>query len=374
MEKYVLSEFINNIPEVLWWKDLNSVFVGCNNGFVKMLGLDNPSQVIGKTDYDFFPKEEADFFQKIDQEIVASGKKQLNFEEVITMPDKGQRWLSTSKVPLYDDENNLIGTAGWFNDITAIKEMQIQIDEKSKDLLDYSARLEKSNRELELANIDLENFTYAVSHDLKGPILTIKSFSDLIKQKSADKLDPKTSKYVDFIHESAIRMESLIRDILSYGMTGTQQLVSESVELQTLINGKLLDLNQLIESKSAVVNLNLPKEKVNCYPNLIGLLFYNLINNGIKFNQSEIPTVNCGFQETEDKIIFKVEDNGIGIKAENAQKIFEPFKRMVGQEFEGSGIGLSICKKVAMLHRGKIWLDKSEAGATSFKFSIPKKL
>lgn len=339
-----------------------------------MLGLENTNQVIGKTDYDFFPEEEAAFFQKIDQEIIASGKHQLNFEEVITMPDKGQRWLSTSKVPLYNDENILIGTAGWFNDITAIKEMQIQIDEKSKDLLDYSARLEKSNRELELANIDLENFTYAVSHDLKGPILTIKSFTDLIKQKSADSLDAKTTKYVDFIHESAIRMQSLIRDILSYGMTGSQQLVSEYADLNTVIDGKLLDLTQLIESKSAVVNLNLPNQKIKCYPHLIGLLFYNLISNGIKFNQSEIPTVTCGFQETNNTWIFNVEDNGIGIKAENAEKIFEPFKRMVGQEFEGSGIGLSICKRVAMLHRGTICLDYSEKGKTSFKFSISKDL
>lgn len=140
MEKNILAQFINNIPHFIWWKDLNGVFLGCNNNFLEYTGLKNKNELVGKTDFDLWDKDEATFFRKIDNEIVSSGKSQLNFEEPITLSDLGKRWLSTSKMPLRDNENKIIGTIGWFDDITTRKELEAVVlnakEEQYKILLD----------------------------------------------------------------------------------------------------------------------------------------------------------------------------------------------------------------------------------------------
>lgn len=372
MEKNILTQFINNIHQFVWWKDLNSTFLGCNDNLLQYFGMADESEIIGKTDYDLFSKDEADFFTKIDREVISSGQSQLNFEECVTIPDQGTRWLSTSKVPLYDSEQNIIGTIGWFNDITEFKKLQGTIDENNKTLLAHSLQLEKINKDLELTNMDLEKFTYAASHDLKGPIRTMVSFTDLLREKEGDKLDEESLKYIEFICSSATRMKTLIDDILAYARTGSKDLVSESTDIHKLVSDKIEDLNQLTRSTSAVVHLKLPSEPVICYPHLIGLIFNNLISNGIKFNESDTPVIECAYSENEDYWIFSVQDNGIGIEPKFKNQIFQPFKRLVGDQIEGSGIGLSICKRVANLHKGDVWLEKSSKGNTVFKFTISK--
>ena len=162
-----LTQFIEQIPQFVWWKDLNSIFLGCNENVAKYVGLSSASDIVGMTDYDIYSdKAEAESVRLVDQEIIETGKQQLNFEEVLTLPGVGKRWLSTSKVPLYDDDHNIIGTIGWFSDITEFKEIQIEIDEKNKSLVDYSLQLQNINRDLELANIELERLNSA--HRLHG--------------------------------------------------------------------------------------------------------------------------------------------------------------------------------------------------------------
>lgn len=374
MEKNILSQFKNYIPQFMWWKDLESKFLGCNENFAKFTGWENEQQLIGKTDYDCWNKDEAAHFRKIDKEVIVTGKSKLNFEEYITIPKLGKRWLSTSKIPLYDDKNEIIGTIGWFSDITTLKEMQIQLDETNKTLINYSLQLEQTNNELELANMDLVKFTYAASHDLKEPIRNMKIFSTLLKKHNGDRLDAESLEYIDYINKSANRMGSFIEDTLSYALTGASGLKAEQTDINNIIKTKLIDLEKIIETKAVKINLNLPSKKINCYPNLIGIIFYNLINNAIKFNESKKPTITCDYIENEQFWIFSITDNGIGIDSKHDQKIFEPFKRLARKNYEGSGIGLSVCKRVATLHKGDIWLEESTQGNTVFKFSISKHL
>lgn len=374
MEKNVLSQFKNNIPQYLWWKGLDCKFLGCNKNFAEYAGFKEEKYIIGKTDYDYWSKEEADQFRKIDEEVLATGVAQLNFEECMTTPNKGKRWLSTSKIPWYNDKNEIIGTIGWFNDITTLKEMQIQLDENNKTLHNYSFQLERANRDLEIVNMDLKKFTYAASHDLKEPVRTMKMFSTLLKNKKNQLLDDESKEYIDFIYNSAKRMELLIDDVLSYASTGSKKLKSKHIVVSDIVSEKLIDLKDIIANSSATININLPSKKINCYPHLIGLIFYNLINNGIKFNKSSTPIINCNYIETDEYWIFSVEDNGIGIDSKQLKQVFEPFKRLGGANYEGTGLGLSICQRVAHLHDGTIWIEESSKGTTIFKFSISKKL
>ncbi len=375
MEEQILNLFINNISQFVFWKDRNSNYLGCNNNFAHSAGYKTPEDLIGKTDYDMpWSKEEADFFRKIDKEVMDSGKPQLNFEEPQTLIDGSKRWLSTSKIPLFDDKRNVIGILGWYIDITNYKLMEFQIDKNNKTLLDYNLQLEKSKKALEIANYDLEKFTYAVSHDLKTPIRSIVSFAQLIKSNQRKNLDKNVVEYTDYIINSGHRMNTLVEDILNYARTGTSDLSPEKIRIENLLSKKLLDLDQLILSKSAEVKLDLHDDLIFCYPNLIGIVFYNLIHNGIKFNTDKKPLVICKSYESKTDWTFSISDNGIGIDPIYSKKIFEPFKRLAGANFEGSGIGLSICKRIVNIHNGDIWIENNSSSGSTFKFSISKNI
>lgn len=375
IEKQILNQFINNIPQFVFWKDRNSVYIGCNDNFANYAGLKSREEVVGKTDYDMpWSREEADFFRKIDQEVMESGEAQINFEEPQTLESGEKRWLSTSKMPLFDEDKKVIGIMGWYIDITEYKQMEIQMDEKNRVIFEYNIQLQNSKKALELANYDLEKFTYAASHDLKEPLRTILIFSQLIKSQQNENLEKKYVEYLDFIINSSVRMMNLIKDILLYARTGKQEGSCTQVNLSELVSNKILDLKQLIDLKSANIILELPVIPVKCYQNLIGLVFYNLIHNAIKFNESETPTVKCISVELPDHWEFSIVDNGIGIDTEYAKTIFEPFKRLVSTEYEGSGIGLSICNRIIDIHKGNIWIENNPPSGTCFKFTISKEL
>ncbi len=373
IEEQVLKLFINNVPQFIFWKDRNSTYLGCNNNFAQSAGFESPEELIGKTDYDMpWSREEADFFRKIDAEVMASGTSQLNFEEPQTQKDGSLSWLSTSKMPLYGKDGQVVGILGWYFDITEFKKMEVQIDEKNKALVEYNLQLEKSKKDLEIANYDLEKFTYAASHDLKTPIRSIVSFAQLLQEHQGKNLDDESDEYLNFIISSGQRMNNLVEDILTYARTGAQELVAKEIDLNELVGAKLYDLSPIIKEKSANVVIDFPKKKIRCFPELIGIVFYNLIHNGIKFNDSNPPEIICTCQESEEFWQFSIQDNGIGIDEESILKIFEPFKRLAKAQYEGSGIGLSICKRVVMLHKGKIWLEDNPSGGTIFKFNISK--
>jgi len=325
---------------------------------------------------------EADFYRKTDERIMSTGEAQLNFEESITLPDGSTRWLSTSKVPIFDKANQkIVGVLGWFMDITQFKNMKIEIDEKNKALLEYSSRLEETNTQLEQSknelqgvNYDLEKFTYAVSHDLKAPIRSILSFSELIKNQIDKGAKEKAKKNVDIIINSGKRMSTLVKDILNYARTGAKNLTTEHTNILSLVESKILDLEELRQSKDARIILKLEDEVIDCYPHLIGIVFFNLINNAIKFNESRKPIVVCTCTSTETDWEFSISDNGIGIEPKFNEKVFDPFTTLNGSTYEGSGIGLSMCKRVINLHKGKIWIEKNPVRGTNIKFTIPKNL
>lgn len=375
LQNQALNIFANNTPQFVFWKDKNCVFLGCNDNFANSAGLANKEEIVGKTDYDLpWSKEESDFFRKIDMEVMAGATPMLNFEEPQTLENGETRWLRTSKVPLTDKDGNVIGIIGWYLDITMQKAMQIEITEKNKALIDYNIQLKSANEELELLNLDLEKFTYAASHDLKSPIRTMMSFAQILQRKEEEQFDSESKEILGYIINSAHRMHFLIEDILNYAKTGSIKEKPVPSNITDIISAKILDLKQMIESKSVKIDLNLPSDPINCHAQLMGLVFYNLLNNAIKFNQSEIPTIQFDYSESPHYWTFTVTDNGIGIKPEYADRIFEPFKRLVGENYEGSGLGLSICKRVANIHKGKIWVEDNPIGGTIFYFSISKHL
>ena len=371
----VFDLFANNINQFVFWKDRDSIYQGCNKNFANYAGFDDPKEIRGSTDYDMpWDKEEADFFRKIDQEVMTSGDAQLNFEEPQTLADGSKRWISTSKVPILDADKKVIGILGWYIDITPYKSMQLQIDEKNKALFEYSQELVKTNIELEKANRDMEMFTYAVSHDLKSPIKTIVSISDLVIKSNDGKVDGKIIEILKYINNTGKNMNNLVLNILTYARSGLEDLSSEKVQINNLIAKKITDLDQIVLKENTIVKVAFPNISIYCYPDLLGIVFFNLIGNGLKYNKSDSPIVHCTMEEGISEFVFSIKDNGMGISTEFHKKIFEPFKRLHTSEIEGTGLGLSICKRIIELHKGKIWIENDDEIGTNIKFSISKNI
>lgn len=366
-EKEILEIVINNIPSFVFWKDRDSNYIGCNDNFAKSAGFASKNDIVGKTDYDMpWSKEESDFFRKIDKEVMDSRVSQLKFEEPQTNKNGEVRWLETNKIPLFDSNNEVIGILGTYEDITVRKNMELE-------LINRNANLNAINSQLELVNIDLEQFAYATSHDFQEPLRMIGSFSGLLEKKYSKELGKEGSEYLEQIKEGTRRMSSLMNKLLSYSkIEKTTELLKE-VYLEDIIQHVINDLVVIIRNKNAQINYNLPNEKVKCQPERISMLFHNLLTNGLKFNTSNVPVINISYIDKGEYWHFYVEDNGIGIENDYAKQIFEPFKRLNTRDvFPGDGIGLSICKRVVSIHGGEIWHEKNNQSGTTFHFTILK--
>jgi len=236
-------------------------------------------------------------------------------------------------------------------------------------------KLQNFNLELKRSNKDLEQFAYIASHDLKEPLRVIAGFSKLLEKGYDDKSKTKELKYIHYINDGIDRMTNLISSLLTYSRVGQKDSVYETFDLQKLIQGKVTDLSKLIEDKNGIVKIEkLPK--IVGQKEQIGMVFYNLINNALKFNTKKQPTVLVK-QETGDNAYWKfsIKDNGIGIELKYQEQIFGLFKRLHNKsEFEGTGIGLSVCQKIIFRHQGKIWLESEFEKGTTFFFTIKKHL
>lgn len=234
------------------------------------------------------------------------------------------------------------------------------------------SKLDVSNKELVRSNKDLEQFAYVASHDMKEPLRTVGTFTDLLHRKYYTSFDPAAQSYLNFISEGVDRMSALINSLLTYSQVGKQDVEFKLIDINNLVKSKIKDLSHLIEESNATINIHqLPK--VHCVGNQIGMVFYNLILNALKFNKSEQPKITISCEEDKEFWTFAVSDNGIGIAKEYQNQIFEIFKRLHRrEEYEGTGIGLALCSKIVHRHDGKIWLN-SEAGLGSiFYFTISK--
>lgn len=234
------------------------------------------------------------------------------------------------------------------------------------------SELEISNQELRRSNQDLEQFAYAASHDLQEPIRMISNFSRLLEKRLNPHFDEDTKTYMGFIRDSVLRMSDLIKGLLKYSRVGRKESPYQVANVQYIIENKLQDFQQLIHEKQAKVELGKLPDSFVCEPNQIGILFANLIHNALKFNHA-YPKIMIQGMEEGDSWVFMVADNGIGIKAEYSDQIFEIFRRLHHRdEYDGTGIGLSLCRKIVEEHGGEIWLNSILNKGTTFFFRLPK--
>lgn len=265
--------------------------------------------------------------------------------------------INDSAAPIRDDAGNIIGVVLVFRDVT----------EREK----AESRLKRLADELKRSNSDLEQFAYIASHDLQSPLRSVESFTQLLAMKYKGKLDAKADEFIKYISDGIRNMQMLINGLLEYSKVGSDGRTFASVDMTSCVNRALTNLRAAVDEKDAeIIHDNTLPE---VYGDAIQLtsLFQNLIGNSIKFSQ-ERPKIRI-FSKVEDKLaVFSVRDNGIGIEAKDAEKIFAVFRRLHGSsEYPGTGIGLAICKKIVERHGGRIWVESEPDKGSTFYFTLP---
>lgn len=250
-------------------------------------------------------------------------------------------------------------------------ELENKVKERTETLLKREATLEKQNKKLQNQNKELEQFTYIASHDLQEPLRSLISFSELLEKEFIGKLGENGEFYINFISKSSKRMQLLVKGLLDYSRIGREKNLVE-IDCNQIMKDVLTDMIITIKESNAEITVSdLPQLKG--YETEIRQLFQNLVSNALKFRKKDVaPKIEIFAQKREDDWLFSVQDNGIGIEENNKQKLFVIFKRFNNrEEYEGTGIGLAHCKKIAELHGGTIWADSKFGEGSTFYFTIP---
>jgi light-regulated signal transduction histidine kinase (bacteriophytochrome) len=228
--------------------------------------------------------------------------------------------------------------------------------------------LARLSAELARSNADLERFAYVASHDLSEPLRAISAFSQRLAERYEGQLDADADEYIGYILEGTERMRTLIQALLAYSRLGRAELRLERVATATMVRHVL---DSFGEEQAAVVDVGTLPTVVADRPQL-GQVFQNLIGNALKFCGEAEPRVTVTAEREDGAWRFDVADNGIGIEARYAEKIFVVFERLHSrQQYPGTGIGLSICQRAVERHGGRIWLRPAPGGGTVFSFTIP---
>jgi signal transduction histidine kinase len=245
---------------------------------------------------------------------------------------------------------------------------ELEVSRSARELLDEQAI------ELKRSNSELEQFAYVASHDLQEPLRKVASFCQLLEKRYGDKLDERGAEYIGYAVDGAKRMQVLINDLLTFSRVGRLNTSQTEVDLDDTLDAGLANLAAALEESHAeIVRPQHPLPQIIGDPMLLMMLWQNLIGNALKFRHTDRrPRIVIGCAQRDGDWLLTVSDNGIGIPAEFADKVFVIFQRLHGREaYGGTGVGLALVKKIVEHHGGSIWIDTSYTDGTRFEFTLP---
>lgn len=249
-----------------------------------------------------------------------------------------------------------------FTELASIALVNKRAEEELKQLANELAR----------SNADLEQFAYVASHDLQAPLKNVEGFVKLFTKRYRGKLDNKADEFIEFIIDGVKNMQMLIKDLLEYSQVDTKGKGFKPVDSSMPLALALANLQSVIEENEGAVTYDENLPKVMADSSQFSRLFQNLIGNALKFKGKRKPRVHVSALRNDNEWVFSVKDNGLGIKPEDAEKIFAVFQRLHGKsEYPGTGIGLAICKKIVERHGGRIWVESKPGKGSTFFFTIP---
>lgn len=335
-------------------KNLNYTFI--NERWTQETNL-KAADIIGRNIYEVVPDIPAKW-KKIHQRAL-NGEHLQAREDVFDREDGAHEWWKWRVVPWHSDSEEIGGIALMVEKITERKLLEI----KMKGMINALNR----------SNAELERFAHICAHDLNEPLRTVAHYGQLLAVEFKNSLPPLAKKYLSHLRTSIKHIEGLIDGILAYSHLDATELKKSSFPLAPVINDLLLVLEKKIKEKNSFIYFNklplLYGDKA-----LLSSVFQNLISNSLKFNKNDIPIVYISHKENNNSFLFCIEDNGIGIEPIYKQRIFELFRRLHHRsDYEGTGMGLSVAKKIIEAHGGRIWVKSIPNEGSQFFFTLPKK-
>ena len=481
----MLKLVLDNIPDRVFWKDLDLRYLGANRNAARDAGLSDPEELVGKRDYELAWHRSASLYEADDRAVISSGRPKINFEEPQVEPSGRVRWLRTSKVPLRDSNGRVLGVLGTYEDITDRKQMEealregeakyrglfehlmeaaglwklvyngagevfdgvlldanpvalknlglgtiedargkrnseilsppmfeeilkdtrilartkgpvsreVHFDANDRDYLftiipledekvlttavditdtrRAQRQAEEYSRKLERSNAELQQFAYVASHDLKEPLRMVSSYLQLLDRRYGGGLDTRGKEFMAIAIDGSRRMQAMIDDLLAYSRVESraQQLIE--VDMDEVMAVVHRDLRVSIEESGASIT-NDPMPTVKADKSQMVMLLENLVGNAIKYRDVAAPQVHVSAHRMGGAWVFSVRDNGIGIDPRQRGRLFQMFSRLhTRDEYEGTGMGLAIAKKIVERHGGRIWFESELGKGSTFCFTLP---
>ncbi|MDJ1431063.1 ATP-binding protein [Halostagnicola sp. A-GB9-2] len=280
-------------------------------------------------------------------ELLEGDREIFEFEYPCHSPDT-KRWFLMRAASFAHGEREYVAVAHF--DITERRE--------------YQQQLERSNERL-------EQFAHSVSHDLQEPLRMVSSYLQLLEQRYGDELDEDAEEFIKYAVDGADRMESMIEGLLTFSRIDAQGDTFEPVNLEEIIDEALANLEMRIEETAAEITVeSLPTVRGD--PNQLRLVFQNLLDNAIQYSGDGSPRITISSEREGEEWTLSVSDEGIGIDHEDEDRVFEMFQRLHShEEYVGSGIGLTICRRILERHGGEIWIDSAPGDGTTISFTLP---
>ena len=351
-----LDAIIENIPDMVFVKDADKLaFVRFNRAGETLLGIPR-DQLIGKSDFDFFPREEAEFFVAKDRETL-DNKALVDIAEEPIQTRAGERWLHTKKVPIVDADGVPRYLLGISEDIT----------DRKRDTF----ALRTAKEAAEAANRELEAFSYSVAHDLRAPLRAIDGFSQALLEDCADTLGDVGRGHLDRVRNAAQRMASLIDDLLMLSRVTRAELRRQPVDLGDLFKAAVATLQRLEPARTVKIAVG-DELRTTADAKLLAIVFDNLCSNAWKFS-SKTAAARIALETRVDRgeRIYSVRDNGVGFDMAYVGKLFGVFHRLhPDSEFPGTGIGLATVERIIQRHGGRIWAEGDVGKGAIFSFTL----
>jgi PAS domain S-box-containing protein len=337
--------------------------VSWNTGAEQIKGY-RADEILGHHFSRFYTPEDIES-EKPERELESAAKDGRYEEEGWRLRKDGSRfWASVVITALRDESGNLRGFAKVSRDIT--KRIEAEVAEKKREALEIRAE------ELKRSSDELQQFSYVAAHDLQEPLRMVISYTQLLAKRYKGRLDADAEEFLFFAVDGAHRMQLLIQGLLAYcrvETTGKEFLETSSA---AALERALVKLDGAIEDSGGVVTHD-PLPTVTGDSGQLAQLFENLVGNAIKYHGVDPPRVHVSAKRYSDsEWVFSVRDNGIGIDSQYFEKIFGMYQRLHGRkEISGTGVGLTVCKKIAQRHRGRIWVESSLGNGSTFYLVLP---